>query len=703
MASRRQRFARVGAAAALIGSGFFALQGTSPVTVRTASATGAPNVDWPRFGNTPDNTRFSPLTQITSDNVSQLGLAWSQPEGPNMATFETDPLVVNGIMYYTTNADQVRAVNAATGALIWQYTPRVNFYLAMSGGGAGVPTSRGVEVANGRAYLLTFDDQLIALDAATGKPIWTTLVADPNQGYSEDAPPTYWDGLLFVGSAEGDSGRRGFVAAYDASTGKQVWRFFTVPAPGHEWVPKTPLVSGGDVWMPQVVDTRTGILYFGTGNPYPDRDNSHRPGCDPWTDATVALNARTGRFLWAHTETCNDIGVQDSHQSPMIFDTLINGKMVHVVAHGNKSGLFFVYDAATGTLLHESPYLGRHVPQHGPGSIPGVSCPGNDGGFGFSPPAFSPATLYAYEPGLNYCFKTTSGPNGTTVQPYGAINGYMAAIDTSTGQVAWQTAVPAPMVGGALATGGNVVFSGSSDGHFYAFDALTGQILWSPYVGLATGAAPITYAVDGVQYVAIALGGFSFATLTGMAAGHLGGTLMVFKLHGVAVTPAPSVSAGSGFPVGGLIELISTKGLTEINPYVYMDALLKRVVFKVVAAATSNDSGFNFDGYANGAANFIIPAGWHADFIFTNNTVLPHSMAVVSSLSLTASTVPIAATPNPRQGIGPGMTQYAGFGPVPPVPGRYYLACLVPGHITAGMWDYFTVSATAKTPSMVAQ
>jgi outer membrane protein assembly factor BamB len=697
-----RRGTRAGVAAALVLTGLLSISGAQQAVVHTASAAGA-NVDWPRFGNTPDNTRFSPLTQINSGNVAQLGIAWTQTEGTDQATWETMPVVNKGIMYFTTNADQVRAVNAATGALVWQYTPKVNFYLAVSGGGAGVPTSRGVEVVNGTVYELTFDNQLIALQASTGEKLWSTQVADPNAGYSETSPPTYWNGELIVGSAESDSGRRGFVAAYNANTGKKIWNYWTVPAPGHGWVPAGSDVSGGDVWMPPLVDTTTGLVYFGTGNPYPDGDRSQRPGCDPWVNATVAVNGKTGKFVWGHTEVCNDIDDQDSHQEPMLFNTMINGKTVRAVGHGSKSGQYFVYDAATGKVLGESGYTGLHLPEYGPGSIKGMECPGTEGGFEYSPPSFSPGTLDAYEAGFDDCFGITGfGSNGTIKQVhYGKIDGYLVAIDTTTGKIAWKTTVPSPLVGGTLATGGGLVFAGSTDGRFYAFDAAGGKILWQPNLNLSSGAAPITYEVNGVQYVAVALGGFSSGSLLGIGAGHIGGTLVVFKLHGGPIKKLPAVNPGSGFPVGGLIESVSTKGLTEISPNVYVNAKTKHVVFTVTAGSDTSNNGFNFNGYSKGAANFTVPAGWHADFIFRNNAVLPHSMGVVPSLTINAATAPIAATPNPRQGAITGQTQYTGYtGLIPPSAGKYYLVCLVPGHITAGMWDYFTISTTATTPSI---
>ena len=682
--------ARIGAALALVLAASVSASSFHSVQAQPASA-GA-TVDWPLFGNTTDNTRFSSLSQINDQNVSQLGLAWTQSQGPKLSSFETDPVVVNGVLYYTTNLDQVRAVNAATGSLLWQFTPKVNFYLAISGGGGGVPTNRGVTVANRTVYLLTFDNQLIALQASTGEKLWSTQVADPNLGYSETSPPTYWHGLLFVGSAESDSGRRGFVAAYNASSGQQVWRFFTVPPAGQGWIKKGSKASGGDVWMPQLIDSRTGILYFGTGNPYPDFDLSQRPGCDPWVNATVALDARTGRFIWAHSEVCNDIWDYDSHQEPMIFDiTMKDGSTVHAVGHGNKSGLYFIYDAATGKVLAQTAHLGKWTTPHVPSSKPVYTCPGFFGGLEFSPPAFSPLTQNVYEPGMDACQILGGG----VFKPPASYDGWMAAVDATSGKVAWKSMVPAPMWGGTVATAGNLVFAGSIDGHLYAFDARIGKVLWKPNIGLAFAAAPITYEINGTQYVAVAAGGPSPGAFFGKL--PLGGTLVVFKLNGKPITKQPTVVGSTS---GGLPEVVSVAGMTRVSPWVYMNTARQRVVFKVVAAATSDNSGFNFNGYSKGAANFIVPAGWHADFIFTNNSALPHSVAVVPTLKISATTTPFAATPDPFRGVGGNQTQYAGFGFAPPSPGKYYLVCLVPGHITAGMWDNFTVDATATAPSI---
>jgi len=685
-----QRGIRAGLAVTLMLTGFVSTSAIRAATTpRQASAAGA-NVDWPLWGNNSDNNRYSTLTQINKSNLSQLGVAWSQSEGKNLTTFETVPLVVGGVMYYTTNSNVVRAVDAATGKLLWQYTPKVNFYEAIAGGGGGVPTNRGVTVAQHTVYLVTFDDQLIALQQSTGEVLFKTTVADASKGYSEVSPATYWNGLLFVGSAEGDSGHRGFVSAYNATTGKKVWTYYTVPSDGHGWVTKGSGVTGGDVWMPPVVDTTTGVMYFGTGNPFPDFDNSKRPGCDPWVNSTVALDAKTGKFKWAYSEVCNDIDDYDSDPSPMLFNIkYANGTTVRAVGHANKSGLYFVYNAKTGKLLAKTTHVTQYTrPAKRTGKY--TVCPGFFGGFEYSPAAYSPQTQAVYYPAINLCLLH----NGAQIATDNAhASGVMAAIDVTTGKYLWRTPVPKPMVGGALATASGLVFAGASDGKLRAFDATTGKILWSGDVGLAFGAPPLTYMVNGTQYIAVAAGGFSAEGFTGDK--NLGGTLVVFKLGGSAIKHLP-VSKGTF--TSGLQQSITIKGLTRVSNAEYIDAKAKRVVFLVTAATSTANNGFNFNGYAKGQATWTVPVGWHADFIFANTQALPHSLAVINTLTYGPHVTPLVETPNPTTGLSGTGKQYAGFTAM--AAGKFYLVCLVPGHLAAGMWDNFVISATATTPSI---
>jgi hypothetical protein len=469
--------------------------------------------------------------------------------------------------------------------------------------------------------------------------------------------------------------------------------------------------------MPTVVDTTTGIVYFGTGNPSPDLDVSQRPGCDPWVDATIALNAMTGKFIWAHSEYCNDAYDYDSHQPPMVFNlTLKNGQTVRAVGHGNKSSLYYIYDAKTGAVLAATLPLmpGFNTPHHLPTLKGTINCPTASGGIEYSPPSFSPVTQYVYEPGLTTCaiFKLApvsqtnlhaqGAPDfGGLPIPYGKTTGFIAAVDATTGKIAWRDLLTKPLVGGTMSTAGNLVFSGCDDGNFYAFDATTGKVLWKAHLGLDFGAAPITYEVNGVQYVAIADGGSVVGT------DKTGGTLVVFKLNGAPIHTVPAVvppTAGGGFAGAmGVVAAISTKGLTQINPYMWINAAKQHVVIKFTAASSAQNSGFNFDGYFKGQANFIVPGGWAVDWIFSNSAALPHSVALATSLKPGAA-LPLfgfgtpVASPAPMAGTKSGVTQYVGFSANQP--GKYYLICAVPGHVAAGMWDYFTISTTATTPSL---
>jgi PQQ-dependent dehydrogenase (methanol/ethanol family) len=579
-----------------------------------------------------------------------------------------------------------------------------------------VPTNRGVTIANGRVYLLTFDDQLISLQQATGEELWDTRVANSAVGLSEPSPPTYWNGLLFVGSAGSESGERGFEAAYDASTGTQVWRFYTVPLPGQGWMPALGEHGGGDVWMPAVVDTTTGIVYFGTGNPSPDEDNSKRPGCNPWADAIVALDGKTGKFLWAHSEYCNDVWDYDSMPQPMLFDVTINGQTIRAVGHANKSSLYYIYDAKTGKVLWQTPPLANFSEPHLKPSPKGaLICPGALGGIEYTSGAYSPITGYSYQSVANECEIYTLAPRNTNnvhklggqdfgggVVQSGKFTGYMVAVDTATGKVAWKIPMASPMNGGAMATAGGLVFAGGEDGYFYAFDAATGKILWKTYDGLGHGAAPLTYEVNGVQYIAEIAGG---AGVSGLEGAKGGGTLAVFKLNGSPTHPFPVGKPATSGPV----HHFDFSGLTKINQWMYVDTTHQVVAIKLTAAATSANNGFNFDGYYNGQANFIVPLGWIVDWVFVNHSAIPHSAALVISNSVPPKLANAAPgifggalapveTPLAQSGVAQGIEQDVNYNAT--VAGNFVLACLVPGHLQSGMWDHYTVTASATMPSV---
>jgi sulfocyanin len=243
-----------------------------------------------------------------------------------------------------------------------------------------------------------------------------------------------------------------------------------------------------------------------------------------------------------------------------------------------------------------------------------------------------------------------------------------------------------------------MVFSGSDDGHLYSFDATNGNILWQANLGLGFGAAPIAYAVNGTEYIAVAAGGTGAGAFIGDGE-KTGGTLVVFKLGGSAVHTLPTTTGGS---VVNAAQRPSVVGMTKINPWMYMDAKRQHVVINLVAAATADNNGFNYDGYANGKGTFTIPLGWTVDWIFSNAGAIPHSAAMIATLKPGAPAVIVGQAPietaNATQGIGPKQEQYVSFNAIDA--GKYYLACLVPGHIQSGMWDYFVVSKSATMPSI---
>src|SRR5437763_24733 len=503
--------------------------------------------DWPLFGRGRDNTRFSPLTQINAGNVRHLGEAWSTSLGQFQVLAETFPQVIGRLMYVTTSTDEVTALDAVSGKVLWKYAPQVDFSLSTGVGGYGVSVNRGVAVANGKVYLLTFDDRLQALSQATGEELWQTTVVDPHQGYYETMAPTVWNGLVFVGASGSEEGLRGFVRAYNAATGKQVWTFWTVPAPGQGWVPKG-RHGGGTVYMPPTIDTRTGVLYVGTSGPSPVLLGTGRPGPNLYTSSILALQARTGKLVWHYQEVPHDLWNYDAASPVVIFDVHVKGKTIHAVGEAGKSGYFFILDARTGKRLFQPLAFVKehHTP---PTTKPTLQCPGVVGGVLYSPVAYSPVTHAAYISGINVCFivqvtkKVQGGERdfAGTRTPGKVRTGTFSAVDVNTGRFLWKVDMPTPMIGGATVTASNLVFTGDQHGVFYAFDARSGKILWRAHLGLAVGSAPIVYAVGGKEYVAVALGGS--ASSASLHLGNVGAVAVAFTLGGKPIRPFKSPGA----------------------------------------------------------------------------------------------------------------------------------------------------------------
>jgi PQQ-dependent dehydrogenase (methanol/ethanol family) len=496
---------------------------------------GSPDgANWLLDGRTYDNQRYSPLTQVNAGNVASLTPVALLQTGMT-ASFETTPVVVNGVMYLTTpvvnSRMKVIALNAATGERLWETTDNLGLFQICCG-----PVNRGVAVGYGKVYVVTLDDRLIALDATNGNVLWSKTIADPRLGYSETMAPQIYKNDIIVGSAGGEWAIRGFVAAYDANTGAQNWRWeSTDPGSfaGDSWKR-----GGGMVWTTPAVDPKLGLVIFSTGNPNPDLYGTSRSGDNLYTDSIVALEAGTGTLKWHYQEVKHDVWDYDAVSPVVLFDVSENGKTVPAAGEAGKVGWVFIVDRATGALIRKSdPYVMMSPNMFSTPTKAGVDMlPGANGGAEWSPPAYSPQAHLLYIMAMNQLMRFTTqtptqsagqirlGSAFTSVQTNGIQNGPFVALNVDTGKIAWQYTAPQPLIGGALATAGNLVFMGEGNGWFDAFNATTGQQLWHFNLGAGVNAPPITYEVGRTQYFAVAAGGnFQLGF-------PYGDTLAIFKL-----------------------------------------------------------------------------------------------------------------------------------------------------------------------------
>ena len=506
------------------------------VTITDAMMRGAESNanDWLLYGRTYDNQRFSPLTQINPGNVKKLLPAAIVQTGI-ANSFEATPIVVNGVMFVSTPGDNVLAVDAANGELLWRYTPALGYAEFCCG-----PQSRGVAVGYGKVFVARLDGVVVALNARDGKVVWTsdaaaTLPVDSTH-FSFTLAPQLYDGMVIVGSSGAEFAQRGFVQAYDAATGKIVWRFRTIAAPGEpggdSWSGDSWKTGGGSVWATPAVDVKNGLISFGVGNPNPDVYGDERQGDNAYTDSIVAVGAHDGKLLWWYQQVAHDLWDLDACGPVILLEVRDqNGRMVPAAAEAGKEGHVFIVNRLTGKLIRKSePFVlesaNKWTP---PTSEPGKPhYPSATGGGQWSPSAYSPLTRHFYIMGINHAWTYTVDKNNPAGGQIGgrlggemrAINdgkaegtiepsGNLSAIDVDTGKISWQYHSEYPMLGGVLATAGNLIFSGEMNGMFSAFDAKTGKRLWQFNLGVGATAPPITYRVHGRQYVAVAAGGVS--------------------------------------------------------------------------------------------------------------------------------------------------------------------------------------------------
>ena len=516
--------------------------------------------NWAIYGRDYTNQRYSPLAQITSANVGSLRMAWMYQTGiSRLGSFENSPTVVDGVMYVTTPYNTAMAVDARTGQQIWRYEhkPSITAPIYCCG-----PNNRGVAISGNTVYMGTLDARLVALDSKTGAVKWDVEAADPEAGYSLTITPLIVDNSVIIGSSGAEYGIRGFVKAYNKDDGKLLWTFYTLPDKGWEGnfaektgegedlkrnitAEKAAMAQygdawkrgGGSVWMTPAYDPASHNIFFSVGNPSPDLDGTVRPGDNLYTESIVAIDARTGEYKWHYQQVPHDVWDFDATSPPVIVK-LKNGKTA--VAEAAKTAFVYVLDAETGKLIRKSEEFNRHENYFSQPTADGVRMlPGANGGSEWSPPAVNPTLGYMYVLGLeqpmNYITHSAPYEKGKLwlgsafkAVPGEKQWGTFTAIDLNTGKRAWQVKTDQPMIGGALATAGNLVFTGEGNGHFNAYDARTGKVLWSFTAGAGCNAPPVTYSLDGKQYIAVACGG-------NYQLGYpLGNAVMVFALPGGA-------------------------------------------------------------------------------------------------------------------------------------------------------------------------
>ena len=518
---------------------------TSPHTVVTNDMLlqAAQSGDWLMYGHNYSNNRFSPLATINTTNVRSLVPRMVFQTGtPQLGSLETTPIVVGGVMYFTTPAtpnNEVIAVDLRTQKTLWRY-PHKNAGVSTACCG---PNNRGVAIAGGSVFLGTLDGQLVAIDQATGKEKWAVQTGDPAEGYTQTMAPLVVDDKVIIGTSGAEYGIRGFVRAYNAGTGALMWTWYTIPSPQDggwwgRWSRTTPegdnlnrnivkekadsakyadawMHGGGSMWMTPAYDAETKTLFVSIGNPSPDLDGAIRPGDNLWTESIVAIDATTGKFKWGYQEVPHDVWDLDATSPPVI--ATVGGKKV--VVEAGKTGWVYVLDAATGKLVRRSEAF---VPQENMFAQPSDSgtrmLPGANGGQEWSPIAIHPTLNYAYTAGLHQPmhYKTHYAPwergrlwlgSAFVAIPGEAQWGNVTAIDLATGKKVWQVKTDQPMMGGATATAGGLVFTGEGNGWFKAYDAKTGTVLWQFYCGAGVNAAPSVFSMDGEEFIVVAAGG----------------------------------------------------------------------------------------------------------------------------------------------------------------------------------------------------
>ena len=486
-----------------------------------------PAADWLTYGRTYDSQRHSPLDEIQKENVGRLGAAWIFAV-PGAGRLEAVPLVRDGVMYVS-QPNQVFALDARTGREIWSWQRQP----ATERG-----PNRGVALLGDLVYVGLPDAYLVALDARTGNQVWEAKVAEAEEGYYCPAAPFAIDGKVLMGVAAGDYGLNGWLDAYDATTGELLWRWHTIPKPGEPgsetWEGDSWKTGGGGTWLTGSFDPELNLLYWGIGNPAPDFDGDVREGDNLYTESLVALDASTGELKWYFQFTPHDVHDWDSVEIPILVDAPYKGEERKLVVHADRNGFYYVLDRVTGEFLDGTPFIDKLnwatglTDEGRPIRVPGVEptihgnfvCPSTSGATNWMSPAYNPATGWFYLAakegcGISYKGKQEFRPGGFGYMATGYVESpsepwqmYVRALDLTTGERLWEyKQVNSRHYGaGLVSTAGGLIFAGDDQGFLTAHDAENGEALWHFNTGARISASPISYAVNGRQFVAVAAG-----------------------------------------------------------------------------------------------------------------------------------------------------------------------------------------------------
>ncbi|HUA21779.1 MAG TPA: PQQ-dependent dehydrogenase, methanol/ethanol family [Bryobacteraceae bacterium] len=491
--------------------------------------------NWLTYSGDYNGWRYSRLDQISPANAGKLAVGWAF-QSASLGQFETTPLVIDGVLYGTGQDNRAFALDARTGRAIWRYQRRLPDKVEACCG----MVNRGFAALGETLFMATLDAHVVALDRKTGNVIWDVEAADYRQSYVFTVAPLVVKDKIIVGVAGGEYGVRGFIDAYYAATGKRAWRFYTVPGPGepgHDtWTGNSWKTGGAPAWITGSYDPELNLIFWPTGNPSPSNNGGERKGDNLYSSSMLALDADTGELKWHYQFTPHDLHDYDATQIPVLLDAPWQGRPRKLLLQANRNGFLYVLDRTSGEFLSAKPFFsgltwakgigvdGR--PVVAPGSEPTAegtrTCPGALGATNWFSPSYSPQTGWLYVAVAEECDVFTSAPQkyheghdfigsvyvqASGEQPSGALR----AFDPLTGEKKWEFKYFSPPNGGCLSTAGGVVFAGDSDGNFTAFDARSGKDLWHIQLGAAIYSSPMTYLLDGRQYVVIPAGAALFA------------------------------------------------------------------------------------------------------------------------------------------------------------------------------------------------